>query len=136
MIELRDGEFAVWCRCRRRFAVPSLAAALASGHHCGGGPKPAVGGVGRAAALQPEGGGLSQATARKDNDVGGRESNLNRQVVNLVRAETRPLPPITVPRADRQPGRNNPAVPSVNQTGTCTTTGPVLARTRGDVKSS
>jgi hypothetical protein len=65
MIELRDGEVAVWCCCRRRFAAPSLAAALASGHHCGGGPKPAVGGVGRAAALQPEGGGLSQATARK-----------------------------------------------------------------------
>jgi hypothetical protein len=84
MIELRDGEVAVWCRCRRRFAAPSLAAALASGHHCGGGPKPAVGGVGRAAARQPKAGWSIGRTACEDNDVRGRVSRVTRTSVNVA----------------------------------------------------
>jgi hypothetical protein len=44
MIELRDGEVAVWSRCcQRRDPVPSLAFALTSGHHCGGPGSPASG---------------------------------------------------------------------------------------------
>jgi hypothetical protein len=48
MIEMRDGEYAVWFRCcQRRDPVPSLAVALASGHRCGSGGRPATsGGVG------------------------------------------------------------------------------------------
>jgi hypothetical protein len=45
MIEMRDGEVAVWFRCcQRRDPVPSLALALASGHRCGSGGNPATSG--------------------------------------------------------------------------------------------
>jgi hypothetical protein len=135
MIELRDGEVAVWCRCRRRFAAPSLAAALASGHHCGGGPNPALGGVGRAAALQ--GGGLSGRTACDDNDVRGRDQT-NEIKRELAESRARPRPPITVPTAV-----DNLAAPTrprrhltVTGTTAAKTVAPVLARTRGNVKSS
>jgi hypothetical protein len=48
MIEMRDGEYAVWFGCcQRRDPVPSLALALSSGHRCGSGGSPATsGGVG------------------------------------------------------------------------------------------
>jgi hypothetical protein len=73
MIELRDGEVAVWSRCcQRRHAVPSLALALASRHTCGTGGNPATSGGVRAAGPIQGKVGWSIAGRREDNDVRGR----------------------------------------------------------------